>query len=669
MGLFELLQRITVRLGLVSKAVKSLPYISFLALVGCISLILVLPMDGQYRNTYISENALLPAQAQTYFRESEWNIVRGYREEVHLLENKTAIEQTLAVKAWLDDIGLKTSLHYWDKSYGSENKSGINVYGILHAPRGENTEAMVLVAPWINKDGEYNDGGVSLVVALARYLQRWTVWSKNIIFVLTSDSHLSMRSWVSDYHTSMANTAGAIEAAVVLDYPSKSDYFDELEISYEGLNGQLPNLDLVNSAVIISAHENVRVTIQNMAGVVFFHYKQRLLTLFRGILSQLSAGLGPGPGSETFSGWRIHAITLRARGTSGPSDITTFGRVAESLLRSVNNLLEHFHQSFFFYFLLAPRRFISIGTYLPAAVILAIAFPLMALYNFATVPAFDSGITMSQSVSNLKKQQPLTFWANPNLTTPTKMVLLAPSLLISVTFAFCWLLGYFSVYVFSTRSVVVSIQAITAFHLLFTIFYILNKTKKNINNNNNNKSRNSSAIRIGAENPLSKFHTNWVPKFPVQVLYYTQAYAMILYGLILTTVSMLNFSLGLFLGVVSIPLTYVSARAPIRSTVLLLISSPWVWLRAISWLTEYMGDNSSSSSSNSHGKLNGLEKITSELLWSWRGMDVWTWGIVVGVWLPFWLIGLIVSVCSVGTVIPDSSSNISNTEDSKLKST
>lgn len=651
MGLFELLQRITVRLGLMSKAVKSLPYISFLALVGCITLILVLPMDGQYRNTYISENALLPAQAQTYFRESEWNIVRGYREEVHLLENKTEIERTMAVKSWLDDIGLKTSLHYWDKSYGSENKSGINVYGILHAPRGENTEAMVLVAPWINKDGEFNDGGVSLVVSLARYLQRWTVWSKNIIFVVTSDSHLSMRSWVSDYHTSMANTAGAIEAAVVLDYPSKSDYFDQIEISYEGLNGQLPNLDLINTAVIIANHENIRVMIQNMANVTLFHYKQRLLTLFRGIISQLSAGLGPGPGSETFSGWRIHAITLRARGTSGPSDITTFGRVAESTLRSVNNLLEHFHQSFFFYFLLSPRRFVSIGTYLPSAIILAIAFPLMALYNFATVPAFNQG-TPKEAIANHKKQPPLTFWANASSTSPTKMVLLAPSLLISAIFGFCWVVGYLSVYLFSTRSVVISIQAITAFHLLFTIFYLISKTKENINK--------EGAARTRVGNPLSKINANWVPKFPVQVLLYTQAYAMILYGLILTTVSMLNFSLGLFLGVVSIPLAYVSAAAPLRSTILLFISSPWVWLRVISWLTECMGNSSS------FGKLVGLEKITSELLWSWRGMDVWTWGIVVGVWLPFWLVGLVVSSCSVDTI---QDGNYNSISESKLKST
>ena len=53
----------------------------------------------------------------------------------------------------------------------------------------------------------------------------------------------------------------------------------------------------------------------------------------------------------------------------------------------MNNLLEHLHQSFFFYFLLSaggkilgePGRFVSIGTYLPAAMIVAASFTVTAI--------------------------------------------------------------------------------------------------------------------------------------------------------------------------------------------------------------------------------------------------------------------------------------------------
>ena len=42
----------------------------------------------------------------------------------------------------------------------------------------------------------------------------------------------------------------------------------------------------------------------------------------------------------------------------------------ESTLRSINNLLERFHASFFFYLLTHPGWFTKIGNYLPAAILL-----------------------------------------------------------------------------------------------------------------------------------------------------------------------------------------------------------------------------------------------------------------------------------------------------------
>lgn len=58
------------------------PYISlFCIIVGVVTLFL-LPLDEYSRKTYISENALLPAQVHTYFTGSEQNIFRGYKREL-----------------------------------------------------------------------------------------------------------------------------------------------------------------------------------------------------------------------------------------------------------------------------------------------------------------------------------------------------------------------------------------------------------------------------------------------------------------------------------------------------------------------------------------------------------------------------------------------------------
>lgn len=50
------------------------------------------------------------------------------------------------------------------------------------------------------------------------------------------------------------------------------------------------------------------------------------------------------------------------------------GRVIEGTFRSLNNLLEKLHQSFFFYLLMSTERFVSIGTYLPSAMLVAVNF-------------------------------------------------------------------------------------------------------------------------------------------------------------------------------------------------------------------------------------------------------------------------------------------------------
>lgn len=482
--------------------------------------------------------------------------------------------------------------------YGSERRAGSNVYGILHAPRGENTEAMVLVAPWLNKDGEYNDGGVALVASLARYLSKWSVWSKNVIFVVTSDSHLAMRSWVSAYHTSLGNTAGAIEAAIVLDYPGKTDHFESIEVLYEGLNGQLPNLDLVNTAILISRHENLRVVVQGMSNAGFQRYTERAKTFFRGIMAQLWAGIGPGPGSDTFSGYRINAITLRACGAGGPADITTFGRIAESSLRSINNLLEHFHQSFFFYFLLAPSKFVSIGTYLPAVLLVSISYSLMAIYNIATT------VMGSSKEAN-------TFSARYSV--------FLPFVILFTIYGSCFLFGLATLYLLSSQAVVAVIFASCLLHALYSIKVIISVTQNR---------------------GLQTFI-----RLPISALSCAQAYSMIFHGLILTTLGMLNFSLAFFVGIATLPLTWVRPLAKLptasetkfhyfRSVFLLAVSTPWGWLKVMSWLSSQSSTLSDPS----------FFKIIDDLLWGWRGMDVWTWGVIIGIWLPAWIVGATVAL-------------------------
>lgn len=377
MALAEAVLRKVHKLGLVPKIVRLLPLMAAALVVASVGSLMYLGVDGQYRNVYISENALMPSQVMSYFRESEWNIVRGYREEVHKLEGADLAERCAVVEDWFKRLGYVTS--YYDDT----------LYTILHAPRGDDTEAMVLTVPWtIAEDDEFNEGAIALATAMARYFKRMSIWSKNIIFTFPKDAQ-ALRDWVEAYHTTLKDTAGSIDAAIVIEYGKNGDNFEYIEVEYEGLNGQLPNLDLINTLTNIAYNEGIHTSIQGTPGEELTKntYGTRIRTLFRGLANLVLVGLKRrSAGCEAFSGWQIQAMTIRAKGTKGPADVTQFGRLVDSTFRSVNNLLERFHQSFFFYLMLSPKNFVSIGTYLPSAVLMAVVFALSSLNRLVRIP-------------------------------------------------------------------------------------------------------------------------------------------------------------------------------------------------------------------------------------------------------------------------------------------
>jgi glycosylphosphatidylinositol transamidase len=67
---------------------------------------------------------------------------------------------------------LKVATQKYEYTSSGITHEGQNVYAIIHAPRGDATEAIVLVAAWKTADGELNLNGVSLALTLARYFKR-----------------------------------------------------------------------------------------------------------------------------------------------------------------------------------------------------------------------------------------------------------------------------------------------------------------------------------------------------------------------------------------------------------------------------------------------------------------------------------------------------------------
>ncbi|KAI9150167.1 glycosylphosphatidylinositol transamidase [Paramyrothecium foliicola] len=366
------------------RILKLPPYLSFLCIVVGVVWLFLLPLNDYSRRTYISENALLPGQVHTYFGGSEQNVLRAYRHEIQGLADKNNYEVNDKLESVLRGVGIKVGRQNFTYHAAGEEITGENIYGILQAPRGDATEAIVLVAAWKNVEDVLNKNGVALALTLARYFKRWSLWSKDIILVFPPDSRAGIQAWVDAYHdahdpghvASLPLKSGALQGALALDY-AQEQRFEALHVIYDGTNGQLPNLDLINSINNIAGGQmSIPSAIQKMTR----HsgsYPDRLQTMLRGMLNQ-GLGYASGPHSS-FIPYHVDAVTLQPYG-QGWHDEMAMGRVIEGTFRSLNNLLEHLHQSFFFYLLMQKDRFVSIGTYLPSAMLLAANFTIMAIF-------------------------------------------------------------------------------------------------------------------------------------------------------------------------------------------------------------------------------------------------------------------------------------------------
>ncbi|KKA23036.1 Rhomboid protein 2 [Rasamsonia emersonii CBS 393.64] len=527
------------------------PFVSFICIIVGVVWLLLLPLNEYSRQTYISENALLPGQVHTYFGGSEQNIFRGYKKELEGLliadEEKGRHGETApVVSEKLQSIfrasGLKVATQNYEYHSAGAVHQGQNVYAIIQAPRGDATEAIALVASWRTVDGELNLNGVALALTLARYFKRWSLWSKDIIFLITPDSKSGTQAWIDAYHDmhppsvqALPLKSGALQGALVIEYPF-DHRFESLHIVYDGVNGQLPNLDLFNTAVsIASGQMGISANLQEM----WEHddsYEKRLQTMLRGMVKQ---GLGLATGAHSsFIPYHIDAITLQTKG-NGWQDEMALGRTVESLCRSLNNLLEHLHQSFFFYLLMQTNRFVSIGTYMPSAMLIAANFTIMAValwlrsgYKAAISPSSPStqgcaDEKKSGQGHDAQKSKPSTDAEDNGLNGVLERQLALPLTLVTGLH----FLGVVPLYIFNTISSQYFTTATYAFVVISAVLPLIFAV-------------------------LLTHGPNGSAPTPQQYLL-IKSFSLLLLGLFLSALATLNFSLSFMIGLVCAPLSFI----------------------------------------------------------------------------------------------------------------
>ena len=598
------------------RLVKLPPYISALLVLVGIGWLAILPLNDYSRRTYISENALLPGQVHTYFGGSEHNVFRAYRQEVAALAELTTEERNAGLLDILTSQSLKSSTQDYHFSRAGEWRNGTNVYGVIQAPRGDATEAMVLIGAWRNMDGAINYSGVALVLTLARYFKRWSLWSKDIIVLLTPDSTFGPQAWVDAYHEAHDASAvsplliksGALQGAIAVDYPANQwgHRFEKLHVVYDGVNGQSPNLDLINSVGnIANGQIGMPCAIQNMLK----HddsYEERLLTILRGMLTQ-AVGQSSGPHSS-FIPYHVDAITLQTVG-DGWHDEMSLGRAVEGSFRSLNYLLEHLHQCFFFYLLMQPLRFVSIGTYLPGAMLIAGNFTISAilLWFLSGRPVLKS--RDAKAPSALDKKEPVT------LITKGNSVAVIPTEELQV----------------AERDLCGPLIIVAGAHAagLVPLYLLANGPEESM------ETLGVAIAVLSVLIPLvGAIAGAGVVRLNPQQAMVIQSLSLLVLGAALSTLATINFAQAFFVGIAATPLSFLrpmpaSLSPSLRKGLTLLVALLLVALSPMAII----------GAASFYWKLQPREML-SAAAWAWQVEGVWTGFTVWLVWWPAWACGV-----------------------------
>ncbi|KAM0010154.1 putative GPI transamidase component Gaa1 [Helianthus debilis subsp. tardiflorus] len=252
-----------------------------------------------------------------------------------------------------------------------------NTIGIVRAQHGDGKEAIVLVTPYNSVNLTQNEA-LSLGIAYSAFsLLAQVNWLAKDIIWIAADSRYgeynSVAAWLREYHTPSSN--GLHESI-------ETEVYDTFRRA-----GTMAAALVIKVAIERVGNVVRRLNPQWKFGIPVKDYVEGGATLVSSLYHQ---ALGVPTGSHgAFRDYQIDAITMeittnRSSTNKGGQDelLLQGGRLIETVLRSINNLLEKFHQSFFLYLLTSSNKFISVGVYMIAFLLLVAPLPVLAAALF-----------------------------------------------------------------------------------------------------------------------------------------------------------------------------------------------------------------------------------------------------------------------------------------------
>ncbi|KAF2073487.1 hypothetical protein CYY_005196 [Polysphondylium violaceum] len=400
--------------------------------------------------TYLSENALMPGSARVTFDYQDFNKIQEFSHTFSKLiwrlnhnstldKSKRSIIASEWIQKSLNEIGIESFIHKYPITYrnnnssNSNNNNGNNIYSVLRAPHSDGTESIILSGSFNSSNSKLLEdeeiSSVGLLMSIMRHLyQKGRNWLAKDIVLLISDtcsqsdtdsSSHGIRAWIDDYHDSTLLSsfqrnyfprAGQIQAAINIDVDKKYSP-EKIFILPEGSNGQLPNLDLINTIGRLAKRESVSDKISLSLDDPSLHFiPNNLRTLAKFMLNQAS-GVPTGD-HGMFNSYHIDSVTVAISNT--PKSALIVSRLLVGTVRSLNNLLERLHQSFYYYLLPSPFHYVSIGEYMislgliisPLVIrVLYLLFTLSSTFKSPTIFNKKSSSSLSTSSTSIPQEK------------------------------------------------------------------------------------------------------------------------------------------------------------------------------------------------------------------------------------------------------------------------
>ncbi|PVZ97251.1 hypothetical protein BB558_001894 [Smittium angustum] len=396
-----LLQK-TISTKITQKILGRLQTISFLLLAISLIWFGLFPFSWYSKHIYISENALLPGQQETNYGNDIALVKTRTQKLREMLENQK-VEWSNEILNIFEEFGLESELSHIKTK---KNGNGTTVHGIIRASRGDTVESIVITSPKTTRNKECNANGIEVIIGLAKHFSEQNYWSKDIVFVVTDQGEDGIYEWLQSHNTVISGKknhkyrVSGMQAAFSVELPPSSKY-NEMALFYEGKNGQLPNLDFPNIVREIFSYRSITTLhhgspiCQAVDDSTNSHFTKYLCIAKNLLLGLKNLAFGTTIGLQSpFLESRISSLGIIGVPFDNESQISEgsnmqVGRSIESVVQSLNNLLEYFHQSFFLYLLPENGKYISIGDYIIPIILGSVSILLQGLhlwFNVFVVP-------------------------------------------------------------------------------------------------------------------------------------------------------------------------------------------------------------------------------------------------------------------------------------------